>query len=240
MTRDGVMRMSLKYLRLWLEHKANEHGVIEKFGISHLASEHGLSYNTARKMIDLLREDGFVVHVGINHDSHIIIKRSKTSLSDSQVSLSDTRVSLSGDPLEIKDSKTLRDHESLKISKNEKNNENVVADKPRQRTHISAEQKRKKRNAELSKVYADPFFRWLWERYPHNEATSGMDRTNCAGWFLEHIAKLENNEKHEQVANLGKYFARYRQWLDEVNGKPVAMHKALLHDQIPVGWDPKD
>lgn len=111
MSRDGVMRMSLKYLRIWLENKADDHGIIKKFGITHLAAEHGLSYNTARKMIDLLRDEGFVLHVGINHESHIVIKRRHASLNDILVSLSDSRVSLNGDPL--KDSKTLEKQESL-------------------------------------------------------------------------------------------------------------------------------
>ena len=113
--RDALLRMSLKYLELILDSKADEFGVIDKFGITHLAKEMEISYNTARKMIDMLKQDGFVLRVGINHGSQIIIRRRKASfsdsqlsLNDSQVSLNDSRLSLSGDPLNTKTLKTLK------------------------------------------------------------------------------------------------------------------------------------
>lgn len=236
----GYMYLALRGLETELREMADDDGIVLLSNRS-IASKLQIGLRQLNEMITELVEEGLVYKTRGLVKVKCSVKASNGSVKDQFGSVKESNGSVTdARHEEIKDSKTLRDHESLRISKNEKNNGNVVADKPRQRTHISADQKRKKRNDELTKVYADPFFRWLWERYPHNEATSGMDRKNCAGWFLDNISKLENNEKHARVTKIGEYFKRYRQWLEKVNGKPVAMHKALTHDQIPVGWNPED
>lgn len=71
---DAVFKMATEYLKIWLRRKADEDGVVDLCGVLAIAREHKVGKNTATKMVNALKDEGFIVSVNHLHKPQIIIR----------------------------------------------------------------------------------------------------------------------------------------------------------------------
>jgi hypothetical protein len=106
---DAVMGMAIKYLKSWLRKKANEDGVIDSCGVRAIAREHGISKTTAGKMVQTLRQEGFIISVNDLHRPQIVIRAHGVPRGGPPVPRAGTPVPRAGTPL--KDSNSSNGYE---------------------------------------------------------------------------------------------------------------------------------